>query len=191
MTKKDTIKILAGINALYPRFTVTGKKEIAVQVYAWFTMLEDLEAELVGAALKKWAATSSYPPTVHDLRNAALEICAPGSELTAIESWGEVMNAIGKFGYYQAEAALENMSEITREVVRGMDFQRLCLSENNLADRAHFLKQFENYHGRVKRACLIPPQVKNLIGRLAEAKALPAPVQTDAGRSPVRQGKER
>lgn len=175
MTSEETAKILAGINALYPRFRVESKKEAKVQIYTWTVMLEDLEAELVGAALKKWASVSPYPPTVHDLRNAALEICAPDSEKTAIEAWSEVMNAISRYGYYQPEAALDSMSEITREVIRSMDFQGLCLSENNMADRAHFLKQYENYHGRVKRACLLPPQVKNLIGKFTEAKALPSP----------------
>lgn len=45
---------------------------------------------------------------------------------------------IGHYGMYQEEAAMESFDEVTREVVKCLVFQNICLSENIVTDRARF-----------------------------------------------------
>ena len=72
--------------------------------------------------------TNKFKPTVAELREIYIELVSPTISDWS-EGWEQVSKAIGHCGMYQEKAAMESFDEITREVVKRLGFQNICLSE--------------------------------------------------------------
>lgn len=48
------------------------------------------------------------------------------------------------YGMYQKATVMENLDEFTRVVVKRLEFQNICLSENIVADRARFAEIYQS-----------------------------------------------
>ena len=86
--------------------------------------------------------TNKFKPTVAELREIYTELVSPTISDWS-EGWEQVSKAIGHCGMYQEKAAMESFDEITREVVKRLGFQNICLSENIVADRARFAEIYQ------------------------------------------------
>ena len=78
------------------------------------------------------------------------------------EGWEQVSKAIGHCGMYQEKAAMESFDEITREVVKRLGFQNICLSENIVADRARFAEIYQAIQRRKRTEVNIGSALPNL-----------------------------
>ena len=137
---KDEFKILCkGMKAVYTQSTFLPDAD-AFKV--WYSLLQDLDYTIAQAAIQKYMLINEFPPTIADIRKNAVSVQA-GDKKTWSEGWEEVMKAIGNFGSYREEEALESMSEITRKAVKKLGFRNICLSENITADRANFRTIYE------------------------------------------------
>lgn len=137
---KDEFKILCkGMKAVYTQSTFLPDAD-AFKV--WYSLLQDLDYTIAQAAIQKYMLINEFPPTIADIRKNAVSVQA-GDKKTWSEGWEEVMKAIGNFGSYREEEALESMSEITRKAVKKLGFRNICLSENITADRANFRMIYE------------------------------------------------
>ena len=143
MTMQETSVLLGILKTAYPRFyTDITPETLGETVELWHAMLSDVTLELARPALFRLIATSKFPPSIAEMRKSVADIKYEALP-DAGEAWGEVNRAIRKYGYYQQEKALESMSETTRMIVRRMGWRDLCTSQNDMADRAHFLKIYE------------------------------------------------
>ena len=79
-------------------------------------------------------------------------------DLTA--AWGYVARAIRDYGYNNPDKALASMPEDVRFVVKQLGWTDLCLSENAMADRAHFLKIYANHCANKARMSTLPQAVR-------------------------------
>lgn len=160
MTREETLIILGIIKVAYPRFYLNIKKEDANNtVDLWTEMLEDYELEVVKVAVKKLIAEMVFPPTIADVRKLLVETTTERI-IDASEAWGQVKRAISLYGQYQEEKALESLDDSTRQIVKRLGFKELCRSETEMADRAHFIKLYDNYVKEQKRDKQIPLQIK-------------------------------
>lgn len=66
------------------------------------------------------------------------------------------MRAIRRFGSYEEAAALESLPPLTRETVKRLGYRSLCLSENQIADRANFRDLYELLEKREAENSKIP-----------------------------------
>lgn len=80
------------------------------------------------------------------------------------------MKAIGNFGSYREEEALESMSEITRKAVKKLGFRNICLSENSTADRANFRTIYEQMAENEYTAKQIPLNLSKLIESIQQTE---------------------
>lgn len=71
-----------------------------------------------------------------------------------------VARAIRDYGYNNSDKALASMPEDVRFVVKQLGWTDLCLSENAMADRAHFLKIYANHCANKARMSTLPPAVR-------------------------------
>ena len=78
------------------------------------------------------------------------------------EGWEQVSKAIGHCGMYQEKAAMESFDEITREVVKRLGFQNICLSENIVADRARFAEIYQAIKKRKRTEVNVESALPNL-----------------------------
>lgn len=164
---KDEFKILCkGMKAVYTQSTFLPD---AYAFKVWYSLLQDLDYTIAQAAIQKYMLINEFPPTIADIRKNAVSVQA-GDKKTWSEGWEEVMKAIGNFGSYREEEALESMSEITRKAVKKLGFRNICLSENITADRANFRTIYEQMAENEYTAKQIPLNLSKLIESIQQTE---------------------
>ena len=95
-------------------------------------------------------AGRAFPPTPGEIRGAATNLIARAAGLpTAGEAWGAVMDSFRRTSFDQPELLGH---PLVSEAIRCMGgLEVIGMSENNMADRAHFLKIFEQLQERAIR----------------------------------------
>lgn len=160
MNKADITKLIALCSINYKNFPEVGKEEMLIEL--WNNMLEDVPYELGEVAIKKYISESVYPPTIADIRQRVADISKP-RVTPSIEAWGNVTKVIRKYGSYNEAKALAELDDLTRKTVEYFGYRDLCISENGMADRAHFLKTYETMAERVTKENLLSPKLTNYI----------------------------
>ena len=154
MNKTDVVKMFAVIKAAYPSDPAFQQPKPDM-VTVWAEMLSDIPYERIGAALKAHISSSPFPPKISDIRGwATVKVDNTG------EAWGLVKKAIRDYGYWQKEAALASLPDEVRRIVVQLGWESLCTSENEMADRAHFLKVYQAYQERENRYSALPDAVR-------------------------------
>ena len=167
--KQNTIKVLGYLAALYPRFDLTN-----ATIDAYHDMLRDIEPVLLQAAVQQVGAESKWFPAVSELRGAARDIQNRALGIpTAAEAWGEVLRQVALVGYYGSP---EFDDEGTAATVQALGWRYLCTSEDQMADRAHFLKMYGQIsHVREQERTSLPAvndEIKRLAAKMGQAKQL-------------------
>ena len=127
----------------------------------WYALLHDLDYQIISKALQQYMLTNKFKPTVAELREIYTELVSPTISDWS-EGWEKVSKAIGHYGMYQEEAAMESFDEVTREVVKRLGFQNICLSENIVADRARFAEIYQAIQRRKRTEVNIGSALPNL-----------------------------
>lgn len=169
MTQKDVLGLLTILQANYPRFYADMTPE-ALKICAdtWTVMLSDTSLEIATLALQRLIAISKFPPTIAELRESISAVRNPKLPDSG-EAWGEVLEAIRKYGYYNPTEGLNSLREPVREIVRRMGWRDLCMSENGMADRAHFLRMYETLEKRINEDRQLPTMLKNAIAQIGKS----------------------
>lgn len=132
----------------------------------WFRQLQDIPYQMANAVLAKWVATNKWSPSIADIREAVAEIQNGGPAPDWGEGWEQAMTAIRRFGSYAEAEAMESMPPLVRETVRRLGYRELCLSENQVADRANFRQVYEILTKRQTEDRKIPLPVREQIAAL-------------------------
>lgn len=152
MTRTEFAKITAAIKAYYPQANILPN-EAAAEL--WFRQLADIPYETAVVALNKWVSVNKWPPSIADIREAALDVSTDAIPDWS-EAWETVLNAIRRFGPYRQTEAMESLDDMTRTVVRRLGFMTLCSSENVAADRANFRTIYQMAAERKRREEQMP-----------------------------------
>lgn len=113
MNRKETGKILALIQAYYPRFHDGRDPEITLE--GWQMIFADDPYEQVQSALMAYVSTEvkGFPP----MPGALKELMRPKvSEVTAFEAWHQVKKALSN-GIYGSNEEFEKLSPICKRIV--------------------------------------------------------------------------
>lgn len=167
MKQADIIKLIGFCSINYRNWPEPGKEEALVAL--WESMLSDVDFEVAKMAVQKYMLESVYPPTVADIRSRVTDFTVP-RENTGIEAWGEVKRAIRQYGSYNEKKAMDSLKGATRKVVEYIGFRTLCMSENEMADRAHFLKVYDTVSKREREDALLLPEMREVLGTLQDGK---------------------
>jgi hypothetical protein len=152
MEKKEVVKIFSIFSVCYPKFIESGKEELMLEV--WHSLLKNYPYELVKHAAETHIKSSRFAPTIHDIIQHITEYENIG-KLDAMTAWGKVLKAIRDYGYYRETEALHSMPPDVAGVVKAMGWQTLCQSENEIADRAHFIKAYDTMQKREEQIALM------------------------------------
>lgn len=163
MKQAEIISLVGICSANYRNWPENGKE--APLISLWEMMLSDVDFDIAKIAIQKHMSESVYPPTVADIRAKIADITV-FREKTGIEAWGDVKTAIRRFGSYNEKKAMDSLSGVTRKVVEAIGFKTLCLSEEEMADRAHFLKVYDTVAKRERDDALLLPQIRDMMPRL-------------------------
>lgn len=162
------------LKTYYPRETLLPNKQ-AMEL--WFQELQDLPYDVASLALRKWVSTQKWSPSIADLRETAVEIVG-GEAMTWGESWHKLQEAIRRFGIWNEREALESLDPLTRKCAEYIGYRQLCISENVMADRAHYQKIFETVSKREQIDRRLSAPLREAIG-LLQLKDLDGHLLTD------------
>jgi hypothetical protein len=152
-----------------PSETVNDAAERMASLFdIWVRLLADLPVEILRASALQHISESKWFPAVSDLRDAAARILYPRRQ-TAIEAWGEVRRA---FGRWWPNGMPEFSDDVTTAVVAELGWHSLCMSECQEADRARFLQGYDEHIKRERSSLITLPEVKRIIVELAEQKSV-------------------
>lgn len=162
MTKQDCLQMFALLAAAYPKEPMT-KPQIAL----YTDLLAPFDAAEVREAVLLHIQKSPWFPRPSDLLSALTK----REELDADEAWAEVKAQIRRTGYYGTP---EFSHTAIAEAVRALGWQDLCLSENQEADRAHFMRFYERAVERQQdirlraNAQALNPMVREMLGQIGQ-----------------------
>lgn len=138
MTGLQFAECATAMEQVWPTLKIT-QSEIAMEI--WYDLVKDIDLRAFLTIIKAHRAETHTVISPADVRRRYAELCgikAPDPDA----AWGEVTKAIRAHGSYGEQAALESMSADVQAVVQAMGWRELCMSENQMADRAHFMKLY-------------------------------------------------
>jgi hypothetical protein len=174
VTEIQAKKLVAVLEAAYPNSKITDDT-----VGAYVRMLADLDCPAANAAVERLLATSKWPPTVAEIREASLALTT-GELKPGGEGWGLVLRAIGRYGRNRTPGVDFDLGDpVAHEVARALNWRELCDSDNQAADRARFIELYDQLAANARRRQLseaLPAMQRFRALQQAEAeRALPAP----------------
>ena len=166
MTRQEFGKIAMAIRTYYPR------ERILPDDYAmslWYDALKDLDYQSAYRAVRKWAETNKWSPSISDIRG----MCATftnGEFNTWEEEWQKVCHAIRYYGYMRETEALNSLTGITRTIVARLGYQNLCASENPAVDRANFRDIYNNLANKQKEREQMSAPIRTVLDTATEKR---------------------
>lgn len=162
MDQKQFAIFASALRTYYPKENILPNEQALA---LWYKQLKDIPYELAEVTLNKWVAVNKWSPSIADIREQALQI-QQGDVKSWGDAWGEVLNAIHRYGTYEADKAVNSLDDITRKCVKRLGFYNLCVSENIAVERANFRQIYEQEIERAKQDAQIPQNVKQLINKM-------------------------
>lgn len=164
MTKQEFAIFLDNMRNAYPREKVLpteGAKAL------WFNALSDIPNDVASAALAKHMFTSTWPPSIAEIRKLASEVVMKQPAEWS-EAWKKVRKAVRNFGTYGEEDAMASFDPVTREVVRRMGYQDLCMmpSDEVRIYEAHFRDIYEQIVREHQEVAAMPQDLSNRIEQI-------------------------
>jgi len=187
-TSEEIANVMVRLAAAYPSAVVT---ELTIEIY--IEELADLDTELLAGAAKKCRATCKWFPTISELRDAAVALSV-SDKRSGAEAWGDVLRAISEHGYPHGPGDGWDFQDLlVGRVVRGMGWRNLCMSEEGMADRAHFIKSYEQERDMAFDDARLPPdliqlaqtrraQADQIFGRVAARLSAPKSINIQEGK---------
>lgn len=131
--------------------------EVAKLLGPWHAVLGDLEADVLGLAVKQLASSGrEFFPPAGVVRQAAFDLMASATDrMTAGEAWKEVMDAVRYRmpAFVRGEASWSNpLVEQAFQAVGGWAYFRYSLEDAQMADRARFMDTFSQLQRRERLA---------------------------------------
>lgn len=170
MNRQETTQIIALLAGNYDSISRKTKEQKDLMINTWQELLGDLDCRLVLQAVKKTIIESPYPPTIHDIRKNAIEMVSPNTMRTPIEAWNEAYRMICNGLYMTEEEFNEHSLEVKKFFGNVAQVRELAMTDTktvNTVTKGQFLKQYEILVEREKQQKLLPKQMQDMIGKLA------------------------
>jgi len=169
------------LKQLFEAYPSNKATEGTVAMYV--KLLRDIPAAELQVVVDQAVCDCTYLPTIAEIRSRWHKLTRPAGAMSAAEAWGMVTAEIRRVGSW-GTPCFEHPQ--VAHVVRAIGWQELCMSENQMADRAHFMRMFEQVAGREEEVARLLPSsrallesrgaVGDVVKRLADGK------RTAAGR---------
>ena len=163
-TQIDVLKALKLLGEAYPAFQMSSS---SIEVYV--RLLSDLPAALLDQAAIEHVSRSAFFPTIAELRAAAFDLLeAANPSLSPHEAWLLVQDEIQRLGH---AGRPELADPLLVRAVDALGWRQLCLSDNPIADRAHFVQVYQALLDGRKQAQRRPLEVRRFIALQSGAPA--------------------
>lgn len=164
VTRDEFSRCIALIRRYWPH---AGASWDADTIETWESLLLDLDTNPVAAAVQALAADGrDWPPPPGLVRRRACELIWPLPD--ADEAWGQVREQIRRVGssrgvvHWPSGETVEPVwsHPLVGEVADRFGWSALCQSTNEMADRAHFLRMWEQASASHRATTSLPPAAR-------------------------------
>lgn len=156
MRPTDWAAVALEVHALWPQ---ARWDEVTVERAG--ALVADLDGRLVLAAVHTLAAEGrEFPPPPGVIRSRAVELASADTAPDVDQAWAEVRGAMATVGSWGVP---ELSHPAVAATVDAMGWKTLCRSEDQMADRAHFLRLYGAATARARRSSMMPPAVAELV----------------------------
>ena len=171
MNKAETVQVITLLAGNYDSVAKKDATQKQLMINTWQECLGDLDYKLVLQAVKKTIIESPYPPTIHDIRKNAVEMVNPTTKRTAIEAWSEAYSMICGGLYMtqeQFDMASPEVKKFFGNVRQVKELAQTDIEVVNTVTKGQFLKQYDVLIDREKEQKLLPQNMQDFIGQLAD-----------------------
>ncbi len=178
MDRKETIKIIASMKAVYPsHFQRYSQQDISEMVAAWHTILEDLTYEEASAGLKIYIRSDQkgFPPTPGQVLNAIAGV-KTRTTYTAEEAWALVYKAIENSSYNSEKEFDKLPMECQRAVGSAANLKEMATLDRRdveTVEKSHFIRIYDVETQRTKNDMFVSAGERQLLGGEIPQKRLP------------------
>jgi hypothetical protein len=136
-TQIEILRVLKILGDVYPTYKLSSS---AVEIYV--RLLADVPGPILEQGALEHISNSSFFPSIAELRQAAFNLSdAINPFPSEYDAWSDVQSQIQYIGH-ESQPQFENA--VTTRVVEQLGWRQLCLSENPIADRAHFIQAYRD-----------------------------------------------
>jgi hypothetical protein len=158
-TEIETLRVLKILGDVFPSHKLASS---AIEIYVG--LLADIPAHVLEKSALDHISRSSFFPSIAELRSAAFSIIEAADPVpTGYEAWSDVQAEIQRVGHCK-QPQFDN--PIAAQVVKQLGWHYLCLSENPVADRAHFIQAYQAIAERQRNSAHRIPLVTEFIATL-------------------------
>lgn len=169
-----------------------GSAEMDALVKAWHMVIGHLEPDVLSGALRAAVTRTQFFPTPSLVLECAVELTS-APKRTGLDAWGDVKRAIAEHGSYHPPNGVSVLAvggyawtfedALVGKVVAALGWRTLCMSENEMADRARFVDAYEQEQRRSGERERLTPDLIAFQGRKQqEALRLTAGLAEKLGR---------
>lgn len=181
MTREDTMKILATVQAAYPNYKPNDK---TAALNTWWTLLQEYPYEQVSLAIKAYIQTdiSGFAPAIGQVIATINRLFAPEA-LNDMEAWALVSRAL-RNGYYGSEEEFEKLPPLVQRAVGCPDnlrhWSQADLSSIETVIQSNFLRTYRIIVQREQEKQKMSVDLQNLIDTANHEKTLCIAVSSPA-----------
>jgi hypothetical protein len=158
-SKNEILKLLKILAATYPGYDLG---EDTPDIY--YSVLKDIPFDVLKTAALDHISRSPWFPKVCELRKAAVDIAMDSRRFpNAYDAWGEMDYAIRRWG---RDRKPDFDNPVLERTIASLGWRNLCMSTNQVADRARFIEAYNIYLQRSIDEAVTLPQVKALSAKL-------------------------
>lgn len=188
MTRTETLKIMAVLQAAFPAFYAKKTPEELNGIVAlWTELFEDEPYQLVAMAVKALIKTrvSTYPPSIGEINEKLMQITQP-ELMTEMEAWGIVRKAIRgasmdlssrlfrdgvQSPLTSAEVNFNTLPELLKKIVGRPEqlaaWEMLPSDEIDTVIQSNFMRSYRAKAKRAQDMLALPSSVKEYMEQLA------------------------
>ena len=148
------------LSQLFSAYVHAKVDDGTVAIYA--RLLSDIPPCDLQTVVDQAIAECRFLPTVAELRERFHALTRTLGQPSATEAWGEVQAQIRAVGYIGTPYFA---NDVTAQVVRHLGWRDLCASENAIADRAHFMRMYDQLVERGNSVQKLLPQAREMAER--------------------------
>lgn len=168
MTKQETAKILAVLQAAYPNFyRGMSASEVDSVIAVWASMFEHEPYTIVSAAIKTLLASDEkgYPPHIGAVKAAIRCITEPDTP-TESEAWAVVMKAASNSAYHSESEFLKLPETIKSTVGSARALRTIGLAEGDELTvlQSNFMRSYRAVVSREKTRSIASESNARLFG---------------------------
>ena len=177
MTIEETGIIMDILTTAYPRFySGPNAPDMMKTLTLWAEMFARDDVALVAAAVKALIESDSkgFPPHIGAVKEK-LRLISAGDEMTEAEAWGIVAKALRNSAYGSREEFDKFPPVIKRIVGSPSQLREWSMMDSETVHSvvaSNFLRSYKAIAQREKELAKLPPDVKALVGKLADAKKI-------------------